>query len=379
MANPIESARQPAVRRLLPITATRPGRAIARRVAALASWARLTNGALRLGAADAVSPLDAQSRALLWYVLTETISTIGTLAATDTPPDTCIAALQKLADRVGDRVALAPPRAAASMDGAEPPQIFVLGILTHDLRPCLARWLPRLAERRDSARSVADWPLARFCCTDLTVTRERLIERCWQLGMALAMPSLGRLLPERPAAVPTLTPPTELAAAEVAAAAPLDPGSLEAGWRIYVEAAAILAAPCFPCGPGALGESIVTFDAFAGEIRAALKATSPAPAHGTINAIQSLVLGLLIEEVQPFLVKWRPRYRRFAASGRSEAKWRRCEECRSDLAATRDRCRSKVLTLGEKIGAPPFPDCAATTAVAAEEVRLQLPAPEMRP
>jgi hypothetical protein len=378
MTNPIEPVRPPVPRRLLPVAATQPARALTRGLAAIAAWARLTNSSLRLGAVDVVLPLDPQSRALLWHILTETISTIGELASADAPPEVGLTALRALADRVRERVALGPPRAAFPPDRAEPPQIFVLEILTHDLQPCLGRWLPRLDAWRDTGQRAADWPLAALCRADLGRSRERLVERAWQLGMALNLPGLDRLLPERPAAAPALIAGDEITGAEAAGSAPPDPASLDAGWRIYVEAATRIPARDMPSGPGALGEVIASLGALADEIREGLKAMPPPRSNDAAGTIQALTFELLTGGVQPFLSEWRLRYRRFAASERPESKWGRAEECRAALAATRARCLPKIQALGRKIGAPPPFESTNAAAAAEEAAPLQLPPPEMR-
>ena len=65
------------------MAASRPARALARGLGSLRAWARLTSGSLGLGAADVAPALDPQSRALLWHVLTGTISAIAVLTAAD--------------------------------------------------------------------------------------------------------------------------------------------------------------------------------------------------------------------------------------------------------------------------------------------------------
>jgi hypothetical protein len=377
MTNPIEPVRRPVVQRLLPIAATRPGRALARGVAAVAGWARLTNGALRLGGADVAAPFDPQARALLWHALTETISAIAALAGPDVAPEAGLAALGTFADRVREQVAMHAPGVAMVLGGSEPPQIFVLEILTQDVQPCLARWLPRLEAWCQSGRRTADWALLALCRNDLARTRERLVERGWQLGVALGLPGLDRLLPERLTAVAALTAPDELAAAEAEATTAPDPMARQAGWRIYVEAAARLPAREMRSAPGAIGDALAALDAFAGEIRAALKAMPP-PLNGAANTIQALGFELLTKGIQPFLSEWRPRYRRFSASGRPEAKWRRVDECRAALAAARARCLPAIGAIGRQIGAPPLPDFADPAAVAGEDLPLQLPPPATR-
>ncbi len=377
MTNPIEPARSPVPRHLLPPAASRPARALGRGIAAIATWARLTNSSLRLGAADVVSPFGPQSRTLLWHILTETISTVGELGSADVPPEAGLTALRTLADRVRERVAISPPQAPTPLDGAEPPQIFALEILARDLQPCLSRWESRLKSRRDPAPPAADWSLLAPCRSDLARTRERLVERCWQLGIALGVPGLERLLPERPAVVPALMARDEIAGAEAAGGAPPDPASLQAGWRVYVEAATRIPALDMRSGPGALGDAIASLDALAGEIRAGLKAMPPMRSNGAADTVQALAFGLLTDGIQPFLAQWRLRYRKFASSERPESKWGRAEECRAAVAVTRARCLPKIQALGRKIGAPPFApaDAAAAAAAAAP---LQLPPPETR-
>ncbi len=374
MTNSIEPARRPAIPYFLP-NAARPARRLVRRLTALATWARLTNTALRLGEADLVSPLDAQSRHLLWHALTETVSTIGVLAPADSPPQSGLAALARLADRLRERVANETPRVASFTNPAEPPHLFVLEILIHDLQPCLGRWQSRLDAWSRSHSQAADGPLLGLCRADLARTRERLIERGWQISISLEVPGLERLLPERPAVVPEMVAPHELASAETAAIAPPDPAAIEAGWHIYVEAVTRLPAQDPPSGPGALGEAIDALDTLAGEIRAALK-SMPCPRSNSVAAtIPALALALLNKGLAPFLTEWRPRYHRFLASERSETKWRRAEECRAAVMATRDRCLPTVEEIGRKIGAPPLPEPITSLAPGDEEPPLQLPPP----
>ena len=62
----------------------------------------------------------------------------------------------------------------------------------------------------------------------------------------------------------------------------------------------------------------------------------PPPANAGAETIQAQAFKLLSEVLQPFLTEWRPRHRRFVAAERAEAKWRRAEECRAALIATRN-------------------------------------------
>ncbi len=159
MTNPIEPVRRPVAERLLPIVSARPTRALMRRLTAVAAWARLVNGPLRLGAADVVGTLDPQSHSLLWYVLTETVSAIAILGGANLPPATGLAAIATFAERLREEVATAAPRVTLLADGAEPPHIFVIEILTRDLLPFLGRWQSRVDAWSQSGRQAGDWPL----------------------------------------------------------------------------------------------------------------------------------------------------------------------------------------------------------------------------
>lgn len=377
MTNPIEPARKPVAEHQPLLFAAGSVGALRRRISPIMAWARLTKGSLRFGGPDGAVALDTQTRGLLWHILIDTISAIGVLGAAEGSLEAGLAALDSLAERARIELAANPPRGMA-LPGAEPPQVFVIEILQHDLQPCLGRWRVRLEAWHATGWRAADWPLRDCCRGDLIRTRERLLERAWQLGVALSLPGIERLLPERPAVAPELASPAELAAAEALAVAPIEPAALIAGWQIYIEAATRIPAPDIPNGPGVLGEAIAALDLLANAIRAGLKAMPPAvPGAGT-DTIQALSLRLLNEGVAPFLVEWRPRYHRFAASERPEAKWGRAEACRAALTATIARCQPTIYALGGKVGAPLLPEPKDPAISAEDGVPLQLPAPLIR-
>lgn len=376
MINPITPVRRPVAERLLPIVSARPTRALMRRLNAVTAWARFSNGPLRVGAADVTVLLDPQSRALLWYVLSETVSAIAVIGANDLPTAAALASIETLADGVRERLATAAPRPGPLTDGAEPPHIFVMEILTRDLLPFLGRWQSRVDAWRQSGRQAGDWPLLALCRGDLARTRDRLVERSWQLGMALGISGLERILPDRPVLAPVLIATDELVGAETAAAAPLDPALMQAGWQVYVEAATRLPRPELLAGPGALGEAIAALDTLADQVRDMLRAMPP-PANAGAETIQAQAFKLLSEVLQPFLTEWRPRHRRFVAAERAETKWRRAEECRAALIATRNRCLPIIKTIGGEIGAPALPEAVIDPTSTEVVMSLQLPPPEI--
>jgi hypothetical protein len=377
MTNPIEPVRKTASERhpvAFAASSVAAGvGALRRGIAPVIVWARLTKGSLRLGAADAAVGLDPQSRALLWHLLIETISAIGVLGTADGPLENALEALRVFADRTRAQLAASPPRGMA-LPGTEPPQIYVIEILYHDLQPCLGRWQTRLARWRATRSPEADWPLYEQCRDDLARTRERLVERAWQLGMTLDLPGIERLLPERPAAVPSLVSSPKLAAAEATAVVPPDATTVKAGWQIYVEAETRISTRELSAAPGVLGEAIASLDMLEDAIRAGLKAMVPPALDRGGDSIPTLALSLLNEGVQPFLSKWRSRYRRFAESGRSEGKWGRAEACQAALTKTHLRCRPIIRALGRQVGAPPMPE-QKESPTSTDEAPLQLPGP----
>ncbi len=374
MTNPIEPTRESISGRRAAALAASPVAAsvdvLRRGVAPIMAWARLARGTLRVGGPDAVAALDRQSRRLLWCILVDTVSAIGILSLPDGPLEEAVSVLGALSDRAQAELAVSPPRAGA-LPGTEPAQIFVLEILQHDLQPFLGRWRPRLAIWCAAGGAEADWPLRDQCRSDLARTRERLVERAWQLGMAMRISGLERLLPGRPAVVPVLTAAQGLAAA----ARPPEAEVLQAGWQIYVEAVTRVPAPDLPSGPGVLGEAIAAFDALADAIRVGLKAMSPPVPDGGSETVQALALRLLNDGLQPFLTEWRPRYRRFVASERPESKWGRAEACRAAAVAAIARCLPTIRALGQKVGAPPSPEQKAQADHANDAAPLQLPPP----
>lgn len=290
--------------------------------------ARISKITLRLGGADVDVTLDPDSRQQLWRFFIEMTSRVATRAL---PPgegllEEALTSLYLLFDRARVDLSAQPPRETVPT-GTAPPHVYVLDILNEDLRPCLARWHVRLEAWNRTSLPESEWPLRDACRTDLERTRERVVERAWQLGTALEIPNLARLLPVRPPATPTILTPDELATAERAAGTPSDAESLKAGWQIYVEAATRIATQELPAGAGRLGEAIASLYALFGEIRAAMKAMPPARSRGCRDSIEGLALILLNEGLRPFLAEWHPLYEAFKVSGRPEADWDQAEAC----------------------------------------------------
>jgi hypothetical protein len=204
----------------------------------------------------------------------------------------------------------------------------------------------------------AEWPLHDICRSDLEITRQRTVERAWQLGAVLGIPNLDLLLPPpalQSEATPAIATPEALAHAEAAAGAPRDAESLKAGWLIYIETTTRIATQELPSDVGLLGEAIASLYVLFGEIRTALKGIPPARSAGGHDSTEGLAFSLLNEGLRPFLAEWHPRYEALKALGRPEDEWDKADACRSALAAARRRCLPIARTLGEQLRAPPLP------------------------
>ena len=319
------------------------------------SRVRVSEVTLKVGIGDVKVALDPDSRQQLWRFFIEMTSRIATrdLAPGDGLLEEALTSLYSLFERARIDLSASPPRATAPA-GTMPPHVYVLDILNEDLRPCLARWHVRLEAWKRTGLSEFEWPLRDICRNDLELTGQRILERAWQLGEALDIPDLVRLLPARPAVVPTIAAAEELAAVETAAGEVRDADSLKVAWRIYVEVVTRVAIQELPAGKGLLGEAIASLYALAGEIRSELKPIPPGRSGGNPESIEGLALALLNEGLRPFLSEWHPRYETFKALGKPEAEWDQAEACRAALAAARQRCLPTIRALGQKLRAPPL-------------------------
>jgi hypothetical protein len=314
---------------------------------------------LKLGVSDVKVAFDPDGLQQLWRFFIEITSSVAArpLPTGEGSLEQALKSIYSLFERARADLSAKPPRGTAPA-GVVPAHAYVLGILNEDLRPFLTRWHPRLDAWNRNGLPESTWPLRNICRSDLEITRQRTVERAWQLGAALGIPNLDQLLPSRlsrPEDIPAMATSEALAHEEAAASAPRDAESLKAGWLIYIETTTRIATQDLPLGTGLLGEAIASLYVLFGEIRAALKTIPPARSVGAHDSIEGLAFRLLNEGLRPFLAEWHPRYEAFRALGRPEAEWDQADACRSALAATRQRCLPIARTLGEQLHAPPLP------------------------
>jgi hypothetical protein len=290
------------------------GRAMLRR-------ARVSDVTLKLGFSDVKVPFDPDGLQQLWRFFIEITSSVASRAL---PPgegslEEALKSMYSLFERAHADLSARPPRGTAP-SGMVPAHAYVLSILNEDLRPCLTRWHVRLDAWKRTGLPEAAWPLRDICRGDLEITRQRTVERAWQLGAGLGIPNLDQLLPprlSRPEDIPAMATSEALAHAEITAGAARD-DALKAGWHIYVETATRIATQELPPGAGLLGEAIGSLYVLFGEIRGGLKLIPPARSLGAPVSIEALAFRLLNEGLRPFLAEWHPRYEAFRALGRPE-------------------------------------------------------------
>jgi hypothetical protein len=321
---------------------------------------RVSEVTLKAVVGDVKVALDPDSRQQLWWFFIELTSRVATreLPPGDGLLEEALTSMHSLFERARADLSARPPRQGA-LAGTVPPHAYVLDILNQDLRPCLARWHARLDAWKRTGLPESEWPLGKLCRADIEKTRQRTVERAWELGskaFGMAEADLGRLLPPRLDA-PAVAPPAiatidELKNKEREAGVVPDAESLKAGWLIYVETATRIATQDLPAGAGLLGEAIASLYTLFGEVRTALRAMPPARSGGQADSIEGLALSLLNEGLRPFLAEWHPRYEAFKALKKPEAEWDEAEACRVALAETRQRCLPLVCAIGKQLHAP---------------------------
>jgi hypothetical protein len=318
--------------------------------------ARLSKVTLQLGGSGIDVTLDPDSAEELWRFFIQMVSRIATrpLAPGDGLIEEALTSLYTLFDRARADLGARPPRGAL-LSGTVAPHIYVLDVLNEDLRPCTARWHGRFEIWKRTGRPESEWPLAQACRDDIEVTRQRTVERAWQLGESLGIAGLDRLLPPRPAAIPNFTAAAELQKLEADAGRPEGQDALKAGWRIYVETTTRIATQELPAGAGLLGEAIASLYTLTGKIRDELASLPPSSALAAPVGIAALGIRLINEGLRPFLAEWHPRYDAFKILGQPEASWDEADECRVALADARQRCLAIVAVLAQRIGVP-LPD-----------------------
>jgi hypothetical protein len=313
--------------------------------------ARIANVTLPLPTGGTIQvALDPDAKRQLWRLFVEMASRVATrpLAPNEGLISAALGSLYTLFERARADLGTVPADPGVAGD-AVPPQVYVLRILNDDLRPCLARWHPYIEAWKTTGLAETAWPLAELCRGDIEATRQRVTERVWQLGDALGVTGLDRILPARPAAVADLASAAALAALEAGLAPPV---VLKTGWRIYVEVATRIATQPLPAGAGLLSEALDSLYALYGLIRTELKDMPPLRTSDPPHCVQHLAFELLNVTLRPFLAKWHPALAQFVKTGGSEENWDQADACRGELEVVRQACVAWLSRLAALIGAP---------------------------
>jgi hypothetical protein len=295
-----------------------------------------------------------EERRLLWRFFIEFASRVATRQLTEDEGSIreALASLYGLfAIARGDLASHAP--ITRSLDDKISAQTYVLRILNDELRPFLARWHPRLTAWEGTGMAEAAWPLARHCRTDLAITRGRILAQAWELGEALGLKQLDKILPPRPASgdIQELTPPDQIRIAEDALQRTIDADRLKVGWRIFVETASRISTQPLHQEAGLLREALQSLYTLFGLIRDELKSMSPTPPTlGQSETIESVAFRLLNEHLRPFLALWHPRLIEWEKRDQPEDQWGDAAACREALETTRSFVAREVHLLGQIIG-----------------------------
>src|SRR4029077_6345619 len=137
-------------------------------------------------------------RGFLWRFFVELVTRVSTqsLGAQEGILREALKSLYDLYSLARGELASSPPAALPFTDISA--RAYVIDILNKELRPFLSRWHPLLSAWDKTNLPEAAWPLAQLCRQDLTTTRDRILWLTWDLGAALNVQGLDKILPQRP-------------------------------------------------------------------------------------------------------------------------------------------------------------------------------------
>ena len=294
-------------------------------------------------------------RNFLWRFFVELSTRVSThsLGAQEGILREALKSLYDLYSVARSELSSAPPAALPLTDIAA--RAYVIQILNKYLRPFLSRWHPLLSAWEKTNLKETAWPLAQLCREDLATTRDRILWLTWDLGAALNVQGLAKILPPKPDRLGELLPE-----AKVGAQAPnlslLDNKHIKAGWRIFVECASRIATQQLETGTGVLREALNSLYKLFGTVRDELKTVGPIPPMlAADETVESISFRLLNRHLRPFLAKWHPalmaweKQHHIEGEG-SEAEWRDAANCRAELEELRSAMLKDVRLLGALIG-----------------------------
>jgi hypothetical protein len=294
-------------------------------------------------------------RTFLWRFFVELTTRVSTqsLGAQEAILREALKSLYDLYFVARSELASAPPTTLLFTDISA--RAYVIDILNKQLRPFLSRWHPLLSAWEKTNLPEASWPLAQLCRKDLATTRDSILWLTWDLGAALNVQGLDKILPQRPIGLARLMP-----AAEVDAHDPhmsrLEPERIKVGWRIFVECASRISTQPLAADTGLLREALESLYKLFGMVRDELKTFCPTPPLAAADAtVESISLRLLNRHLRPFLAKWHAALltwenQQQVAGKKDESEWAKAAECRAELEQLRGAMLEDVRLLGALIG-----------------------------
>ena len=209
-------------------------------------------------------------RSFLWRFFVELATRVSTqsLGAEEGILHEALKSLYNLYSVARSELASAPPTALPFTDISA--RAYVIDILNRQLRPFLSRWHPLLSAWEKTNLPEASWPLAQLCRKDLATTRDSILWLTWDLGAALNVQGLDKILPQRPIGLGPLMPTAEVDAHDPKVSR-LDPERIKVGWRIFVECASRISTQPLAADTGLLREALESLYKLFGMVRDELK------------------------------------------------------------------------------------------------------------
>jgi hypothetical protein len=293
-------------------------------------------------------------RGFLWRFFVELATRVSTqsLGAQEGTLREALKSLYDLYSVARSELASEPPATLPFTDISA--RAYVIDILNKQLRPFLSRWHPLLSAWERTNLPEAAWPLGPLCRDDLATTRDRILWLTWDLGAALNVQGLDKILPPKPGTLGALLPEAEVCARRPNLSL-LDQERMKMGWRIFVECASRVSTQPLATRTGLLREALDSLYKLFGMIRDEIKTVGPTPplvAAG--DTIESISFRLLNRHLRPFLANWHPALlaweNQHQAERKSEAEWPDAAKCRAELAQLCSALREDVRRLGVLIG-----------------------------
>jgi hypothetical protein len=304
--------------------------------------------------------LDSISRAVAWRLFVEMTTRISTqpLGEKDGVLREALTSLYKLFETARAELKSLTPSPPPPDPNDYTIEMLAVRMLNDIIRPCLARWHPRLLKWEKTGLQESEWPLAELCRADLEATRIGVMEYAKGLSRMLNVSYLQQLLYAQAKPAAGLATGDQLEQAEEGIYSEPTDMHKEVGWHIFVELVSRISTQPLNEDSGQLHEALESLYKLYDIIRKELTRLSPAPR--TISqkgeTVESIAIGILNGQLRSFLSKWHPKLSAWESKQpegeqiHDESKWPERDACRRELELTRLSILKDTKKLGELIG-----------------------------